>query len=58
MKSEPIAHLLDTVENTMTLGSEKRDRSEKQLNIKLEEKDLWEKFKEYTNEMIVTKSGR
>ncbi|KAL5009747.1 hypothetical protein ScPMuIL_012052 [Solemya velum] len=58
MKSEPIVHLLDTVDSTMTLGSEKRDRSEKQLNIKLEEKDLWEKFKEYTNEMIVTKSGR
>lgn len=32
--------------------------SEAKLSVKLEEKELWGKFKEYTNEMIVTKNGR
>ena len=28
------------------------------LGIKLEDRELWGKFREHTNEMIVTKSGR
>ncbi|XP_074663222.1 T-box transcription factor T-like [Tubulanus polymorphus] len=31
---------------------------QEKIVVKLEERDLWNKFKEFTNEMIVTKSGR
>lgn len=31
---------------------------ERHLNVVLEDRELWEKFKEFTNEMIVTKNGR
>ncbi|XP_052088915.1 T-box transcription factor T homolog 1-like [Mytilus californianus] len=60
MKSNQVnlTHLLNAVDSEMTVGSEKGDPTERQLNVKLEEKDLWSKFKEYTNEMIVTKNGR
>ncbi|KAL3883908.1 hypothetical protein ACJMK2_030153 [Sinanodonta woodiana] len=53
-----INHLLDAVESEMTVGREKGDPTEQKLNVKLEDKDLWSKFKEFTNEMIVTKNGR
>lgn len=60
MKSNQVnlTHLLNAVDSEMTIGSEKGDPTERQLNVKLEEKELWSKFKEYTNEMIVTKNGR
>lgn len=61
-KSKPnqlnITHLLNAVDSEMTVGSEKGDPTERQLNVKLEDKELWNRFKEYTNEMIVTKNGR
>ena len=53
-----ITHLLSAVDSEMTVGSEKGDPTERQLSVKLEEKELWGKFKEFTNEMIVTKNGR
>ncbi|XP_050392062.2 T-box transcription factor T homolog 1 [Patella vulgata] len=53
-----INHLLTAVDTEMTMGSEKGDPTERQLSVKLEDRSLWEKFKEFTNEMIVTKNGR
>lgn len=53
-----VSHLLNAVDSEMTIGSEKGDPTEKQLQVKLDEKELWGKFKTYTNEMIVTKNGR
>ena len=53
-----VSHLLNAVDSEMTVGSEKGDPTERQLQVKLEEKELWSKFKEFTNEMIVTKNGR
>ncbi|XP_067676084.1 T-box transcription factor T-like isoform X1 [Haliotis asinina] len=53
-----INHLLNAVDTEMNVGSEKGDPTERQLSVKLEDKDLWGKFKEFTNEMIVTKNGR
>ncbi|XP_067117044.1 T-box transcription factor TBX19 [Osmerus mordax] len=53
-----ISRLLSVVENELQAGREKGDPTEKQLKVTLEEAELWRKFKEVTNEMIVTKSGR
>ena len=53
-----LTHLLKAVDNEMSAGREKGDPTEKQLSVHLEDKELWSKFKELTNEMIVTKSGR
>ncbi|KAK3097860.1 hypothetical protein FSP39_013903 [Pinctada imbricata] len=53
-----VSHLLSAVDSEMTVGSEKGDPTERQLQVKLEDKELWLKFKEFTNEMIVTKNGR
>ncbi|KAG2460542.1 T-box transcription factor T-A [Polypterus senegalus] len=51
-------HLLSAVESEFQKGSEKGDASERDIKIGLEDVDLWMKFKELTNEMIVTKTGR
>ncbi|XP_073529356.1 T-box transcription factor T-like isoform X2 [Phyllobates terribilis] len=51
-------HLLTAVENELQAGSEKGDPTERELKVTLEETDLWKRFKELTNEMIVTKNGR
>ena len=32
--------------------------ADKRMAVDLEDRELWSKFKEHTNEMIVTKSGR
>lgn len=53
-----VSHLLNAVDSEMTVGSEKGDPTERQLKVNLEDKELWGKFKEFTNEMIVTKNGR
>uniref|UniRef100_UPI00398F804B T-box transcription factor T-like n=1 Tax=Pristiophorus japonicus TaxID=55135 RepID=UPI00398F804B len=53
-----VDHLLSAVENELQAGSEKGDPTERELKVNLEDLDLWLKFKELTNEMIVTKSGR
>ncbi|MBN3315031.1 BRACA protein, partial [Atractosteus spatula] len=51
-------HLLSAVESEFQKGSEKGDASETDIKVGLEDVDLWAKFKELTNEMIVTKTGR
>ncbi|XP_005991073.1 T-box transcription factor T-A [Latimeria chalumnae] len=51
-------HLFSAVESEFQEGSEKGDPSERDIKVNLEERDLWLKFKELTNEMIVTKTGR
>ncbi|XP_040283103.1 T-box transcription factor T-like isoform X3 [Bufo gargarizans] len=51
-------HLLTAVENELQAGSEKGDPTERELKVTLDETDLWKRFKELTNEMIVTKNGR
>ncbi|KAK7140643.1 hypothetical protein R3I94_013051 [Phoxinus phoxinus] len=53
-----VDHLLTAVENELQAGSEKGDPTEKDLKVSLDENELWQKFKELTNEMIVTKNGR
>ncbi|KAG9332254.1 hypothetical protein JZ751_015463 [Albula glossodonta] len=51
-------HLLSAVESEIQKGSEKGDASERDIKVALEDGELWAKFKELTNEMIVTKTGR
>lgn len=51
-------HLLSAVESELQKGSEKGDASERDIKLELDDADLWGKFKELTNEMIVTKTGR
>nr|XP_032817422.1 T-box transcription factor T isoform X2 [Petromyzon marinus] len=56
--SPRLEHLLSAVERESRAGSEKGDPTERELRVALEERDLWERFSELTNEMIVTKAGR
>lgn len=57
--SDPrLDHLLSAVESEFQKGSEKGDASERDIKLALEDSELWTKFKELTNEMIVTKTGR
>ncbi|XP_059366308.1 T-box transcription factor T-A-like [Carassius carassius] len=51
-------HLLSAVKSEFQEGSEKSDASERDIKLSLEDAELWSKFKELTNEMIVTKTGR
>lgn len=53
-----VDHLLSAVESELQAGSEKGDPTERELRVGLEEGELWLRFKELTNEMIVTKNGR
>ncbi|XP_060780615.1 T-box transcription factor T isoform X3 [Neoarius graeffei] len=53
-----VDHLLSAVENELQAGSEKGDPTERELKVSLDELELWQKFRELTNEMIVTKNGR
>ncbi|XP_006051692.2 T-box transcription factor TBX19 isoform X1 [Bubalus kerabau] len=53
-----VSRLLNVVESELQAGREKGDPTEKQLQIILEDASLWQRFKEVTNEMIVTKNGR
>ncbi|MBN3281293.1 BRAC protein, partial [Polyodon spathula] len=53
-----VDHLLSAVENELQVGSEKGDPTERELKVSLDENELWNRFKELTNEMIVTKNGR
>lgn len=53
-----LEHLLSAVESEFQKGSEKGDASERDIKLSLDDSDLWNKFKELTNEMIVTKTGR
>ena len=60
MKSNQLEmnHLLKAVDNELSVGRAKGDPTEARLRVTLDDKELWSKFKELTNEMIVTKSGR
>ncbi|XP_060760087.1 T-box transcription factor T-A [Neoarius graeffei] len=53
-----LEQLLSAVESEFQKGSEKGDTSERDIKLSLEDSELWSKFKELTNEMIVTKTGR
>ncbi|XP_045439362.1 T-box transcription factor TBX19 [Pipistrellus kuhlii] len=53
-----VSRLLNVVESELQAGREKGDPTERQLRVTLEDAPLWQRFKEVTNEMIVTKSGR
>lgn len=53
-----VSRLLNVVESELQAGREKGDPTEKQLQVTLEDAFLWQRFKEVTNEMIVTKNGR
>ncbi|XP_070772235.1 T-box transcription factor T [Enoplosus armatus] len=53
-----VDHLLSAVESELQAGSEKGDPTEKELRVSLDESELWQRFKNLTNEMIVTKNGR
>ncbi|KAL4232815.1 hypothetical protein ACF0H5_007501 [Mactra antiquata] len=50
--------LLEVVGPDLNTSDVKCESLESKCSVKLEEKELWTKFKEYTNEMIVTKNGR
>ncbi|CAG5125545.1 unnamed protein product [Candidula unifasciata] len=71
LPSMDINHLLSAVDqdlhqqqpqqqqNDNKHGNNANDNNpERHLNVVLEDRELWEKFKEFTNEMIVTKNGR
>ncbi|KAG5885375.1 hypothetical protein JTB14_023762 [Gonioctena quinquepunctata] len=51
-------HILSAVESEITSGKGKGDPTERDLSITLDDRDLWVRFQCFTNEMIVTKSGR
>ncbi|KAJ8920860.1 hypothetical protein NQ315_015652 [Exocentrus adspersus] len=51
-------HILSAVESEITSGKDKGDPTERDLSVTLDERDLWVRFQCFTNEMIVTKSGR
>ncbi|XP_039995570.1 T-box transcription factor T [Xiphias gladius] len=53
-----VDHLLSAVESELQAGSEKGDPTERELRVSLDESELWHRFKDLTNEMIVTKNGR
>lgn len=51
-------HILSAVESEITSSKDKGDPTERDLSVTLDERDLWVRFQCFTNEMIVTKSGR
>lgn len=51
-------HILSAVESEITSGKDKGDPTERDLRVTLDDRDLWVRFQCFTNEMIVTKSGR
>jgi len=53
-----IDQLLKAVDDEQSIGKEKSDVTERKLRVTLYDGDLWNQFRELTNEMIVTKSGR
>nr|XP_057907246.1 T-box transcription factor TBX19 isoform X2 [Doryrhamphus excisus] len=53
-----MSRLLSAVESELQAGREKGDPTERGLQVTLEDAELWRKFQQITNEMIVTKNGR
>ena len=52
------SHILSAVESELTAGRCKGDPTERDLQVTLDDRELWTKFQCLTNEMIVTKNGR
>lgn len=52
------SHILTMMEAGVIAGKVKGDPFENDVRVTLDDKDLWEKFRALTNEMIVTKTGR
>lgn len=55
---QELSHLLRAVDSEFCAGKAKGNQGKEDVKVSLENQDLWMKFKELTNEMIVTKSGR
>lgn len=53
-----MSRLLSAVECELEAGRQKGDPTERELRVTLEDVELWRKFQQITNEMIVTKNGR
>ncbi|CAH1644302.1 unnamed protein product [Spodoptera littoralis] len=51
------SHILSAVEPTVGGGSSRSGR-EREVNVALDDRELWVRFQTLTNEMIVTKNGR
>lgn len=53
-------HILSAVESEILSGSGKMkgDPHERDINVTLDDRELWCRFQCFTNEMIVTKNGR
>lgn len=52
------SHILNMVESGLIAGKLKNDPTERDVQVTLDDRELWEKFRALTNEMIVTKTGR
>lgn len=53
------SHILSAVEPTVGGGaSGSRNGREREVNVALDDRELWVRFQTLTNEMIVTKNGR
>ncbi|CAF95777.1 unnamed protein product, partial [Tetraodon nigroviridis] len=53
-----VSRLLSAVESQLEAGRQKGDPTERELRVTLEDLELWRRFQQITNEMIVTKNGR
>lgn len=51
------SHILSAVEPSVGGGTARNGR-ERDVNVALDDRDLWVRFQTLTNEMIVTKNGR
>lgn len=52
------SHILSAVEPSSVGGGTSRNGRERDVNVALDDRDLWVRFQTLTNEMIVTKNGR
>ncbi|XP_066251397.1 T-box transcription factor T-A [Euwallacea similis] len=51
-------HILAAVEPDINAIKDRGDPQERDISVSLDDRDLWVRFQCFTNEMIVTKSGR
>lgn len=51
------SHILSAVEPSVG-GNSTRNGREREVNVALDDRELWVRFQTLTNEMIVTKNGR
>lgn len=52
------SHILSAMESELSAGRGKADPTERDLQVSLDDRELWVRFQSLTNEMIVTKNGR